>query len=153
VSVEQNKAIIRRFIEELWNDRKLDVADEIFAVDCVTHQLRSGSSVVAAPRDPEILKKHIAEWLAGFPDLRFDIEQMFAEADQVVSQIVMQGTHTGTWLGIGRTDKQVSIRMITIHRIIDGKIVEDWVLVESLGFYQQLGLIPATQEIVAKAAK
>jgi steroid delta-isomerase-like uncharacterized protein len=153
MSTDQNKAIVRRFIEELWNERKLDVADEIFAADCITHQLRSGSEIVAARRDPETLKKHIAEWLAGFPDLRFHIEQMIAEEDQVVSQIEMQGTHTGIWLGIAPTGKQIKIRMMTIHRLKDEKIFEDWVLVESLGFYQQLDLIPATQEILAKAAQ
>jgi steroid delta-isomerase-like uncharacterized protein len=153
MSTDQTKAIIQRFIEELWNNRNLDVADEIFAADCVTHQLRSGSELGAARRDPETLKKHVAEWLAGFPDLRFHIEQMIAEADQVVSRIVMQGTHTGIWFGIAPTGKQVNIRMMTVHRIMGGKIVEDWVLVESLGFYQQLDLIPSTQEILAKGTK
>lgn len=152
MSVEQNKAIVQRFIEELWNNRNLDVADEIFAADCITHQLRSGAELVAAPRSPEVVKKHVAEWLIGFPDLRFTIEQMIAEADQVVARTVMQGTHTGVWLGIAPTNEQVSLRMITIHRIANGKIVEDWVLVESLGFFQQLGLLPATQEIMAKTA-
>jgi len=153
LSAEQNKAIIRRFIEELWNSRRLDIADEIFAVDCTTHQLRSGSEAVASARDPETLKRHVAEWLDSFPDLSFSVEQMIAEADQVVSQIVMRGTHTGAWLGVAPTGKQVSLRMITIHRIAGGKIVEDWVLVESLGFFQQLGLLPTTQEIMAGAAK
>jgi steroid delta-isomerase-like uncharacterized protein len=153
MSTEQNKATVRLFIEELWNNRRLDIADEIFASDCITHQLRSGSELVAAPRDPETLKGHVAEWLVGFPDLRFTIEQMVAEADQVVTRCVMHGTHTGAWLGIAPTGKQISIRMVVIHRIRGGKIVEDWVLVESLGFFQQLGLISATQEILAEAAK
>ena len=152
MSADQNKAIVQRFIEELWNNRNLDVADEIFAADCVTHQLQSGSAVLAVPRNPESVKSHVAEWLAGFPNLRFCVEEMIAEADQVVSRIVMQGTHAGTWLGIAPTGKEVSIRMIVIHRIVNRKIVEDWVLVESLGFFQQLGFIPATQEILAKAA-
>ena len=151
--VEENKAIVQRFIQELWNDRNLQVADEIFATDCVTHQLRSGAEIVAAPRAAEAIKKHISEWLAGFPDLHFTVEQMIAEADRVVTQSVMQGTHEGTWLGIPPTGKRVLIRMMTIHRISNGRIAEDWVLVESLGFFQQLGLIPATQEIVARAVK
>lgn len=153
MSAEQNKAIVRRFIEELWNNRKLDVADAIFAADCVTHQLRSGAEPVSAPRSPDLVKKHVTEWLVGFPDLRFTIEQMIAEADQVAARTVMQGTHTGVWLGVAPTGRHVSIRMTTVHRIANGKIAEDWVLVESLGFFQQLGLIPPTQEIIAKAAK
>ncbi len=153
MSVEQNKAIIRRFIEELWNNRNLDIADEIFAADCITHQLRSGAELDAAPRSPDIVKRHVTEWLVGFWDLRFTIEQMIAEADQVVARMVIQGTHTGAWLGVAPTGKQVNIRMMTTHRIANGKIAEDWVLVESLGFFQQLGLIPTTQEIMGNVAK
>lgn len=153
MNAEQNKAVVRRFIEELWNNRNLNVADEIFAADCVTHQLKSGAEVVAMPRNPEAIKKHVGEWLDGFPDLRFTIEQMVAEADQVVTRCIMRGTHTGTWLRIAPTGKRVDVRMMTIHRIVNGKIAEDWVLVESLGFFQQLGFIPATEEILARALK
>jgi predicted ester cyclase len=78
---------------------------------------------------------------------------MIAEADHVVSRSVMRGTHTGMWLGIAPTGKQVSIRMMVIHRIAHGRIAEDWVLVESLGLFQQLELIPALQEILARAAQ
>ena len=87
----------------------------------------------------------------AFPDLRFTIEHMIAEADQVATRTVMQATHTGPWLGVAPTGKRISIRMTTVHRMANGKIAEDWVLVESLGFFQQLGLIPATSEILAKA--
>jgi steroid delta-isomerase-like uncharacterized protein len=151
--LDENKTVVRRFFEELWNNRDVQIADEIFAADCITHQLQSGEDPVAARRDPETLKKHVAEWLAGFPDLRFAVEQMIAEEDRVVTQCVMRGTHTGTWLGIAPTNKHVSIRMIVIHRVSDGKIVEDWVLVESLGFFQQLGLTPSAGEIMSKAAE
>lgn len=153
MSAELNKAIVSRFYEELWNTRNIRVADEIFAADCVTHQLQSGAASAGVPRSPEAVKHHVAEWLAGFPDLRFSVEQMLAEADQVVSRSVMHGTHTGTWLGIAPTGKQVSIRMFVVHRIVNGKIAEDWVLVEALGFFQQLEIVPATQEILAKAAR
>ena len=151
MSAEHNKAIVRQFIEELWNNRNLDIADKIFAADCVTHQLRSGAEVATAPRSPELVKKHVTEWLIGFPDLRFTIEHMIAEAEQVAARTVMHGTHTGVWLGVAPTGKQVTIRMTTVHRIANGKIAEDWVLLDSLGFFQQLGLIPATQEIIANA--
>jgi steroid delta-isomerase-like uncharacterized protein len=153
VSTEEGKAIVTRFYDELWNNRNLSVADEIFAADCVTHQLRSGEEAASVPRGPEAIKHHVGEWLAGFPDVRFSVEQMIAEADHVLTHSVMRGTHIGTWLGIAPTGKQVSIRMFVVHRIMNGKIAEDWVLVESLGFLQQLGLIPATEEILAKAVK
>ena len=153
MSIEQNKAIVSRFYEELWNNRNLRIADEIIAPDCITHQLQSGAVSVGMPRNPEAVKHHVNEWLIGFPDLHFDVEQIIAEEDRVVSQSVMQGIHTGPWLGIAPTNKEVSIRLMVTQRIIGGKIVEDWVLVEALGFFQALGLLPPTQEIISKVVK
>ena len=153
MSAEENKPVVRRFVEELWNKRNLDVADGIFAADCVTHQLSSGSPLTATPRDPETVKKHVLEWLSSFPDLTFSIEQMIAEGDRVASQLIMRGTHTGVWLGIAPTGIPVSIRMFTIHRIANGKIAEDWVLVEALGLFQQLGVVESTEQILAAAAQ
>ncbi len=151
MSVELNKAVVTRFYNELWNNRNLTVANEIFAADCVTHQLHSGTEPDGAPRSPEDMKDHVASWLAGFPDLRFSVEQMVAEADHVVSRSVMYGTQRGVWNGLAPTGKLVSIRMFVDHRIENGKIVEDWVLVEALGFFQQLELVPATQNIFSSS--
>ena len=145
-----NIGIIQRFVEELWNERRLDVADEIFAPTCVTHQLRSGEPVTSAPRDPETLKEHIREWVKAFPDLQFTLEQTIANGDRVASQMTMHGTHTAEWMGVSPTGKRISIAMMTIHRIEAGKIVEDWVLVDSLGFFQQLGLVASREEIFAQ---
>jgi predicted ester cyclase len=64
----------------------------------------------------------------------------------------MRGTHDGNWLGVPATDRRVTVRMSVIHRIADGKIAEDWVLVEALGFFQQLGLLPPTEEFISNAA-
>ena len=100
------------------------------------------------------MKEHVSGWLASFPDLRFNIEQMIAESDRVVSQLVMDGTHQGTWMGIPPTGKRLHIRMITIHRIANSKIAEGWVLVvESLGFLQQLGVLPSTAELIHNFAQ
>ena len=73
MSVEQNKAIVSRFYEELWNDRNLSIADEIISPDCVTHQLQSGAVSAGVKRGPEAVKHHISEWLGGFPDLRLPL--------------------------------------------------------------------------------
>jgi predicted ester cyclase len=148
MSTEQNKVVVQRFIDELWNNRELNVADEIFADECITHQLQSGSEITSSRRDPKTIKTHVAEWLVGFPDLRFEANQMLAEGDRVVSMLEMKGTHSGTWMGLAPTGKEISIRMIVIHRLAEGKIVEDWVLVESLGFFQQLGLAPSVAEML-----
>jgi predicted ester cyclase len=99
------------------------------------------------------MKEHVSGWLMCLPDLHFKIEQMIADADRVVSQLVMEGTHQGTWMGISPTGKKLQIRMITIHRIANSKIAEDWVLVESLGFLQQLGALPSTAELIRNFAQ
>ena len=125
-------------MEELWNERRLDVADAIFAKDCVTHQLRSGVPADAVPRGPQAIKEHVAGWIASFPDLHFSIEQLVSEGDRVVMQLLMEGTHGGAWLGIPASGKKMQIRMFTVHRIVQGKIVEDWVLVESLTSFSNL---------------
>ena len=144
------KHIVVRFVEELWNERNLEVADTIFDEDCHTHQLRSGPPAVAAPRGTAAIKAHVADWLSGFPDLKVTVEQMFADGERVISQLAMDGTQTGQWMGIPPTGKRVNIRMITIHLIHGGKIVEDWVLVESLGFFQQFGALPPTAEFLSE---
>lgn len=151
MSLEQNKTIARRFFEELWNERKLETADEIFASDCVTHQLQSGAEIAAVPRNAEAIKEHIGEWLRGFPDLHFTVEEMIAENDRVVTCAVMRGTHAGIWHGIPATGKEISIRMTVTHQVVSRKIVADWVLIEALGFFQQLGFLPTTQEIMSSA--
>ena len=68
-----------------------------------------------------------------------------------MTQCVARGTHLGSWLGIPATGKVVSIQMFVVHRFADGVIAEDWVLVDSLGVFQQLGLVPPTQELLAQA--
>jgi steroid delta-isomerase-like uncharacterized protein len=145
---DENKNIVKRFIEEMWNQRKLEIADELFAADCVTHQLRSGEDPAGVPRSAESVKREAAAWLTGFPDLDFVLEQMIAAGDRVVSHCTMRGTHTGVWMGIAPTGRKVSIPIFTIHRIADGKIAEDWVLVGSLMLFQQLGLVLQTPEIL-----
>ena len=102
---------------------------------------------------PVEIKEHVAGWFASFPDLRFRIEQILSEDDRVVSQLLMEGTHLGPWMGIPASGKKIQIRMFTVHRVVQGKIVEDCVLVESLGFFQQLGIIPNTADLVANSLR
>jgi predicted ester cyclase len=81
--MENPKDILIRFVEELWNQRKFAVADEIFDSGCRTNQLYSGIPVVSEPRGPQVIKAHMSEWLSGFPDLHFSVDQMIAEGDRV----------------------------------------------------------------------
>jgi len=148
------REVVGRFFAELWNGRAFAVADEIVATDCVTHQLRSGDGPLPAEaRGPAALTEHIASWVAAFPDILADVEAQVAEGDRVVSWVAMRGTHRGHWMGVPPTGWPVVIRCVTMHRVRDGRIVEDWVLTEALGFLQQLGLVAATPQLLEAAAR
>jgi steroid delta-isomerase-like uncharacterized protein len=138
MSTEENKALIRRFYEEVFNNRNLAALDAFYAPDHIDHTLPPG-----LPIGPEGTKQAIAIMLEGFPDLRITIEDMIAEGDKVVIRFTTHGTQQGTLGGIPPTSKQVAVSTIEITRIAGGKIVEDWGLDDRLGMLQQLGLVPA----------
>ena len=138
MSTEENKVLIRRFYEEVFNKRNLAALDEFYAPDHVDHTLPPG-----LPVGPEGTKQAIAMILSGFPDLHVTIEDMIAEGDKVVIRFTTHGTQLGRLGGIPPTGKQVAVSTIEITRIADGRIVEDWGLDDRLGMLQQLGLAPA----------
>jgi steroid delta-isomerase-like uncharacterized protein len=137
MSVEENKAIELRFFEEVVNKRNLAVIDELFATNFVDH-----SAVPGIAADREGLKQYFAMVHSAFPDFHSTLEDMFAEGDKVVQRFTARGTHQGEFMGIAPTGKQVTIPGIAIHRITDGKIVENWVNMDMLSMMQQLGVIP-----------
>ena len=138
--LEENKAITRRFNDEVWTEGNLDVADEIVAADLVWHNTEIN--------DVEAFKQNLIAFRAGFPDVHFTTEDMVAEGDKVVARFTSQGTHTGELWGIAPTGKQATWTSIGIIRITDGKIVEMWGNEDNLGRLRQLGfeLIPPKRE-------
>ena len=134
MSTEANKALIRRFYEQVWNRGNLDAADEIFAADYVRHDLRPGT----APPGPEG-QKAIARMLRGaFPDAHMTLDLILAEGDLVAGRWTMQGTHTGPWGGNPPTGKRVRFSGVNIFRVRDGRVVEIWNHRDDLGMQQQL---------------
>jgi len=138
MSTEDNKVLIRRFYEEVFNKRNLGAIDDFYAPDHIDHTLSPG-----LPVSLEGTKQAIATMLEGFADLRITIEDMIAEGDKVVIRFTTHGTQLGTLGGIPPTGEQVAVSTIEITRIAGGKIVEDWGLDDRLGMLQQLGLVPA----------
>ncbi len=137
MSLEENKAIELRFFEEVVNKGNLAVIDEIVAANFVQHDAPPGITA-----DREGMKQFFATHHSAFPDFHSTLEDMFAEGDKVVQRFTARGTHKGEWMGIAPTGKQVTISGIAIHRITDGKIVEDWTSMDMLGALQQLGVVP-----------
>ncbi|MGH2534691.1 MAG: ester cyclase [Thermomicrobiales bacterium] len=133
---EQNKMLVRRGIEEIYNRGNLAVVDEVAASDFVIH-LPSEEI-----HGPEGAKQYVAALRGAFPDLHITIEDQIADGDKVVTRWTARATHTGAFQGIPPTGKRGSMTGIDIDRIADGKIVECWVNSDDLGLLQQLGVIP-----------
>jgi steroid delta-isomerase-like uncharacterized protein len=138
VSPDDNKAILRAYVETIFNQKQVDRADELVAADYVDHAALPGQ----AP-GLEGAKKKWAMYLAGIPDLRVTIEEMVAEGDKVGVRRSYEGTHRGELLGVPPTGKQVRIGGISIFRLAGGKIAEHWEQLDRLALMQQLGVIPA----------
>ena len=138
MSTEQNKALIKRAWDEVFNQKKITVVDELWGSDYVYHGPQ-GQEL----RGSESLKQFISHYLEAFPDLHIEIKDLIAEGDKVVSRVVSRGTHKGELQGIAPTGKVVTTTLILITRLADGKVVEDWESRDDLGMLQQLGVIPA----------
>ena len=121
MSTEQNRALVRRVFEEVWNQGKLEVADEIYAADYV---LRNPG--VAEVRGIEALKELVTAYRAAFPDLRYTVEDLIAEGDKVAARWKVEGTHRGEMMGIPPTGKQAAVTGMSMVRIVGGKMVEDF---------------------------
>jgi steroid delta-isomerase-like uncharacterized protein len=137
-TVETNKAVIRRFVEEVQNQRNWDVYDELNDPSFVNH-----SSPPGVPSDREGGKMFLGGFLNAFPDARFEIDDMIAEGDQVVTKKTFTGTHKDEFFGIPATGNQVTLQFVDIMRVQEGRITEHWLSMDQLSFMQQLGVIPA----------
>jgi len=134
-----NKAIVKRLYEEVWNKRKVGLLNDLISP---SHGLQS-PTVFGSTMGPEGYKRQILLDVEAFPDLRFAIDEVIAEKNKVVVPWTISGTHKGEFFGIAPTNKKVSVDGITIHLISDGKIMDSTSAFDSLSLMQQLGAIPA----------
>ena len=137
MSTEQNKDLVRRFYEEVFNKKNLAVIGDFLDPRIIEHALPPG-----LPSGSEGSKQFIGMYLAAFPDLHLTAEDLIAEGDKVAARFTLRGTHKGEFMGIPPTGKQVTMAGIQIVRTADGRIAENWVNFDALGMVQQLGAIP-----------
>jgi steroid delta-isomerase-like uncharacterized protein len=137
MSAEQNKTLVRRFVDEVQSGSNIDAIDELCSPEFVNH-----SAPPRVPSNREGVKQVTAMFRQAFPDSYFTVEDMIAEGDKVATRKTFHGTHQGEFMGIPPTGQQVSIRLIDIVRIVDGRVVEHWAMGDNLGMMQQLGVIP-----------
>lgn len=133
MSSDENKAVMRRFIEEVFNEKRLDRVDALVAEDYVDHGALPGQ----AP-GREGAKQRWAMFNAAIPDMRTTIEDMVAEGDTVVVRYTVEGTHQGELLGMPPTGKRLRFSGINITRMAGGKLAEHWAEMDTLGLMQQL---------------
>ena len=146
---EENKTIVRRLFEELWNKGNLSVADELFTPNYDHHD----PSTPDVGRGPESEKKRATLYRTAFPDLRLTIEDNIAEGETVMARWSCRGTHKCDLSGIAPTGKQFTISGVSITRIAGGKMAEGWINWDALGLMQQLGVVPELAKTKATAAK
>jgi steroid delta-isomerase-like uncharacterized protein len=137
MSAEQNKSVVRRWVEEGWNKGNLTVVDQIYTPDFVQHE--------PAPErvnSSEALKQYVRGYLTAFPDLHFHIEDLVADGEKVVWRFSSTGTHKGDFMGIPPTGKIGYVTGMVMFRLENSRIAEAWVNIDALGLLQQLGVIP-----------
>lgn len=138
---EDNKALNRRFVEEVINQGNIDTIDELLDPGVVDHDAPPGF-----PTGREGAKQFFAIVRSAFPDLHHTIEDMIAEGDKVVMRSTWSGTHKGEFMGIPTTGRRVTVSAIDITRVADGRIVEHWEQSDALGLMQQLGVVPPPEQ-------
>jgi steroid delta-isomerase-like uncharacterized protein len=137
MSAQENKALVRRYFEEVWNGGNPERADAFLSPDYTFHPPGPPGAL-----DVAAWKEFFRSFVDAFPDMRFTIEDMVAEEDRVAVRLTFRGTHTGPFQGIPPTDRSVTVGGISIERISEGRIVEGWTHNDALGMLRQMGALP-----------
>ena len=133
----ENEAVVWRFYEQMCNEGKNELADELFTADHVLHDPQ-----ILAGTGPQGVAEVVATYQNGV-DGHWGIEEMFSARDRVVVRWTGSGTHIGEINGIPPTGRAIRVDALSIHRLDDGKIAETWEIWDTLGFLQQIGVVPA----------
>ena len=140
MSSDSNKALVRRFFDEVCNGRNPAVAPEIFAPEFVYHE---PSSISPGGAGGEAMAQEAANYYRAMSNAQWVIHDVIAgENDMVTVRWTGQGTHDGNLAGISPTGKQVSVEALTLFKVAGGKIVELWDCWDALGLLQQVGVVP-----------
>ena len=135
MSTETNKAVIRRYFEQVWKQDRPDLFEEFIADNVVHHGIEQVPGL-------EGMKAGYAMSLQAFPDLQLTIDDEIAEDDKVVIRWTLKATHQGELMGIPGTGKKITQSGFSIFRLANAKVVELWFLADNMSMMQQLGVIP-----------
>jgi len=134
---DRNKELIHRMNDEVWTKGDLEIMDQLFSIDFVQHFLPVGVETKGLVKFRESVRNH----RQAFPEWTEKIELIVAEGEFVATHFTSTGTNTGSFLGKPPTEKQIYINEMSIYRIVDGKIAEQWLIPDLLSLNQQLGFI------------
>lgn len=142
MAAEENKAVVRRSVEEGFNARNLAILDELCAPGFINHDPAN-----PAVRDREGLKEWWRMTLSSFPDMQATIDALLADGDCVIKRFTLHGTHTREFNGIPATGKPVTLQGIDVYRLENGRVKEIWWAYDNLGLLQQLGVISQPEPV------
>ncbi len=132
---EENKAVVRRFVEEIPNKKNLDALDELASPNIIAHHIPPGM-----PGGFEGFKAMVGMVLSALPDAKMEIQDLLAEGDKVVLRWRMTGTHKGELMGVPASGNPVDFTGIVIERIENGKMAEHWEQMDMMGLMQHFCL-------------
>jgi steroid delta-isomerase-like uncharacterized protein len=141
MATDQNQTLVRRFFDEVCNQRNLSVADELFTADHAYHDPQSPTGP-----GPDGMKQVISMYQTAFPDAHWHIIETIAAGNQIITRWRGTGTQKKEVMGIQSTGKSVSVEGIWIHRFENNKIAESWNVWDTLGMLQQLGVVPSMKQ-------
>ena len=137
MSAEENKAVVRQWIETFNNPYTPQTEVDALALGYIAH-----APGLPGPLDLEAWSQFTASFVDAFPDLRLTVEDIFSDGNMVAARVTFRGTHRGEFQGIVPTGKEVAFSSIEIDRMDDGKVAEHWFEMDLLGLMEQLGAIP-----------
>lgn len=130
----QNKAVVQRYWDGKWNERRPEILDELQTSDVVYHGTSMNMNGI------EEYKQVYSSFLSAFHDTQLEVEDLIAEGDKVMSRVSLHYTHKGELEGIPPTGKVITVSAFTVFRLVDGKIAEEWEIIDELGMMHQLGM-------------
>lgn len=142
MSSGENEKLARRYIDEVINDGKLELVDEIYAEDYVNHTASQSNddSDTASLNGRDGVRDVVSQWRMAFPDVHATIDDIFESGDRVAYRATVRGTHDGDWGGVTATGRPIHIRILSIMRIENGRIAERWENADNLSLLDQLGV-------------
>jgi steroid delta-isomerase-like uncharacterized protein len=146
---EENKALVRRLVAEVWNAGDLDVIDELLAPEWVRHDPAAPEEL----RGPDGFRRFVEMYRSAFPDIRFTVEDQVAEGDKVATRWSAVGTHQEELMGMPPSGNRAEVTGITLERISGGKFVESWDQHDALGMMRQLGFVPESESPWSRATR